>query len=227
MEAVCAIHELFSSCRGDSWPFVSVQAIKQLVKHHLRQTAALDDEELESVLRKAFPESDKCHGEVDFLSFWKGMEALLAALGLQQATVAGDIRLECMQFFRDRVLSLAEEKRGRRQAAEREKKKSRTGDTKRAELSLPLGAVVLTKQEILEVVRETGKRRLGGISARRRTGSFETKWGSGDPETELFWEQVYSDASRIDDGAGVSVVDLSAMVFDFLHARSGRERTRP
>nr|CEL71678.1 TPA: hypothetical protein BN1205_039990 [Toxoplasma gondii VEG] len=218
MEAVCAIHELFSSCRGDSWPFVSVQAIKQLVKHHLRQTAALDDEELESVLRKAFPESDKCHGEVDFLSFWKGMEALLAALGLQQATVAGDIRLECMQFFRDRVLSLAEEKRGGRQAAEREKKKSRSGDSKRAELCLPLGAVVLTKQEILEVVRETGRRRLGGISARRRTGSFETKWGSGDPETELFWEQVYSDASRIDDGAGVSVVDLSAMVFDFLHA---------
>ncbi|KEP62463.1 UNVERIFIED_CONTAM: hypothetical protein HHA_208400 [Hammondia hammondi] len=217
MEAVCAVHELFSSCRGDAWPLVSVQVIKELVKHHLRQTAALDDEELESVLRKAFPDSDKCHGEIDFLSFWKGMEALLAALGLQQATVAGDIRLDCMQFFRDRILSLAEEKCRRRQAAEREKKKTRTADRKRDESSLPLGTVVLTKQEILEVVRETGRRRLGGISARRRKGFSETAWGSGDPETELFWEQVYADASRIDDGAGVSVVDLSAMVFDFLH----------
>ncbi|PFH31794.1 hypothetical protein BESB_022860 [Besnoitia besnoiti] len=222
MEAVSAVHELFNSCRGGAWPLVSVSAAHALLKHHLRQTAALPDEDLDAVLAHAFPDSEAA--DIDFLSFWKGMETLLASLGLQDATVAeADARLRGLQFFRDRILQVAHARRAQ-VAREDERGAGRNGRGKELPLSQaprrtcvpPLPEVLLTKSEIEHIVRETS-RSVGGRRAARATRAAGERTSTGDAASgNAFWDHVYADTVRMPEGALFSVGDLSSMVLGFL-----------
>ncbi|KAL8434607.1 hypothetical protein ACSSS7_003082 [Eimeria intestinalis] len=193
MDEIHAVLELFVSCRGSGWPLVRVDAVRQLLTQHLLMAAPMDKEEVADMIKTCF-EADN-NGEINFLSFWAGMENLLELLGLRDQGAYVDDKVYGLQVFRDGLLAEALRKH-----------------------EGPTSGVLLTRDEVLHIIDATNKSvtsRHDGTSSddprsRQAVEAGNHAWSSP------FWDEVYRETQQLDPSSVLSISELSMMVFGFL-----------
>ncbi|CDJ52249.1 Proteophosphoglycan ppg4, related [Eimeria brunetti] len=203
MDEIHAVLELFVSCRGSCWPLVRLEAEQQLLTQHLLMAAPMDKEEIEELIKKCF-EADN-NGEINFLSFWSGMENLLELLGIRDPSAHVDDKVYGLQVFRDCILAEAV---GKHQG--------------------PTSSVLLTRDEVLSIIDRTNKsvaprHSRGDAGGTRRDG--ESYQGGDTNSSSLFWDEVYRETALLDAASVLSVTELSMMVFGFLKSYLKQEST--
>ncbi|KAL8455489.1 hypothetical protein Emag_000618 [Eimeria magna] len=193
MDEIHAVLELFVSCRGSGWPLVRLEAVQQLLTQHLLMAAPMDKEEVADMIKTCF-EADN-NGEINFLSFWAGMENLLELLGLRDQGTFVDDKVYGLQVFRDGLLAEALRKH-----------------------EGPTSGVLLARDEVLHIIDETNKsvtsRRNAtssdDLKSRRAVDAESHSWSSP------FWDEVYRETEQLDHNSVLSISELSMMVFGFL-----------
>ncbi|KAL8273047.1 hypothetical protein Esti_002968 [Eimeria stiedai] len=193
MDEIHAVLELFVSCRGRGWPLVRVEAVKQLLTQHLLMAAPMDKEEVADMIKTCF-EADN-NGEINFLSFWAGMENLLELLGLRDQGAFVDDKVYGLQVFRDGLLARALQKH-----------------------EGPTSGVLLTRNEVLHIIDETNK----SVTSRQDATSSDDPRSrqavdtGGHAWSSPFWDEVYRETEQLDPKSVLSISELSMMVFGFL-----------
>ncbi|KAL8450601.1 hypothetical protein Emed_002473 [Eimeria media] len=193
MDEIHAVLELFVSCRGSGWPLVRLEAVQQLLTQHLLMAAPMDKEEIADMIKTCF-EADN-NGEINFLSFWAGMEHLLELLGLRDQSAFVDDKVYGLQVFRDGLLAEALRKH-----------------------EGPTSGVLLTRDEVLHIIDQTNK----SATSRRNAASSDDSKSRRAADTEShswsspFWDEVYRETEQLDPNSVLSISELSMMVFGFL-----------
>ncbi|KAL8436213.1 hypothetical protein Efla_003743 [Eimeria flavescens] len=193
MDEIHAVLELFVSCRGSGWPLVSTEAVQQLLMQHLLMAAPMDKDEVVDMIKTCF-EADN-NGEINFLSFWAGMENLLELLGLRDQGTLADDKVYGLQVFRNGLLAEALRKQ-----------------------EGPTSGVLLTRDEVLQIIHRTNQavmsRHGADISGTRcpQGGGTRGEAQSSSP----FWDEVYRETEQLDPNSVLSISELSMMVFGFL-----------
>ncbi|CDJ36218.1 uncharacterized protein EMH_0040910 [Eimeria mitis] len=203
MDEIHAVLELFVSCRGSGWPLVRLEAEQQLLTQHLLMAAPMDKEEIEDLIKQCF-EADN-NGEINFLSFWSGMENLLELLGIREPSAHVDDKVYGLQVFRDGLLAEAMSKH-----------------------QGPTSSVLLSRDEVLRIIDQTNK----SVASRHSKGRAEStrcdggSYQGGDASSSsLFWDEVYRETALLDSTSVLSVTELSMMVFGFLKSYLRQEST--
>ncbi|CDI85782.1 Proteophosphoglycan 5, related [Eimeria praecox] len=199
MDEIHAVLELFVSCRGSCWPLVRLEAEQQLLTQHLLMAAPMDREEIEDLIKKCF-EADN-NGEINFLSFWSGMENLLELLGIREPSAHVDDKVYGLQVFRDGLLAEAMSKH-----------------------QGPTSSVLLSRDEVLRIIEQTNK------SVTSRHDKHAECEGRSYPQGEacsssLFWDEVYRETALLDSTSVLSITELSMMVFGFLKSYLRQDAT--
>ncbi|XP_026194497.1 uncharacterized protein LOC34620802 [Cyclospora cayetanensis] len=207
MDEIHAVIELFISCRGSGWPLVRIEAEKQLLMQHLLMAAPMDKEEIEDLIKKCF-EADN-NGEINFLSFWAGMEHLLELLGIRDSAGGQvDEKVYGLQVFRDGLL---EEAMSKNQG--------------------PSSSVLLSRDEVLSIIEHTNKsvalHHTQLIASYGPKDSRNSRSVNAPCASSLFWDEVYKETALLDPSSVLSVTELSMMVFGFLKAYIHEVSTDP
>ncbi|CDJ39042.1 hypothetical protein, conserved [Eimeria tenella] len=152
----------------------------------------MDKEEVEDLIKKCF-EADN-NGEINFLSFWAGMENLLELLGIREPTTHIDDKVYGLQVFRDGLLAEAMRKQ-----------------------QGPTSSVLLSRDEVLQIIDQTNKSVTFRHNERqmedRRCGSLQAREAC---PSSLFWDEVHRETSLLEPTSVLSITELSMMVFGFL-----------